>query len=140
MKRSAVNRKRSETGRPGGRSRAGRAALVVGFAFGVAFGLTLGAVAYFMNRDAAPGGILAYGIRLTGHKDIVEDVVWFLSGGFIGGMIAAYAAWRAERSRAAGIGTEHVLNRTFRVLEGGIAAGSPDGPSRGGDAGSGNRT
>ncbi len=138
MKRTAANRKKTETGRAGGRSRRGQAALVVGFAFGAAFGLALGAVAYFMDLNPASGGILAYGIRLTGHRDILEDAFWFLSGGFIGGMVAAYAAWRADRSRAAGIGKEHVLNRTFRVLDGGTAAGTRDKPNRGGDAGRGN--
>ncbi len=139
MKRTAANRKGTETGRAGGRSRRGRAALMVGFAFGAAFGLALGAVAYFMDLNAASGGILAYGVRVTGHRDILEDVFWFLSGGFIGGMFAAYAAWRSDRTRAAGIGKEHVLNRTFRVLDGGIAEGTRETPPRGGDAGSGNR-
>ena len=132
MKPSATARKGSVPGREGGRLRPGHAALVVGFAFGVAFGLTLGAVAYFMNLEAVPGGILAYGIQLTGHPDIPEDLVWFLSGGFIGAMVAALAAWRAEKRRADGIGKEHVLNRTFRVLEGGQATGSREMPSPGG--------
>lgn len=135
MNRTATGKKGSRTSRPGGRSRPGRAALIVGFVFGVAFGLALGAVAYLMDFSAVPGGILAYGAQLTGHQDIAEDVIWFLSGGFIGGMIAAYAAWRADRSRADGIGDEHVLHRTFRVLDGGIAEGAVGEPSRNGKSG-----
>ncbi len=140
MKRPAANGKRTGKGGAGERSRRGRAAVTVGFAFGAAFGLALGAVAYFLDLNAASGGILAYGVRVTGHRDILEDVIWFLSGGFIGGMFAAYAAWRADRSRGAGIGKEHVLNRTFRVLDGGVAPGTGENPTRGGDAGSGNRS
>jgi len=94
----------------------------VGFALGLAFGLALGAVAYFMKLNAVPSGILAYGIQLTGHPDIPEDMIWFLSGGFIAATATAYAAWRANRRRANGIENEHILNRTFRVLDGGPAA------------------
>jgi len=96
--------------------------LAVGFAFGLAFGLALGAVAYFLNIKAVPSGILAYGIQLTGHPDVAEDLIWFFSGGFIGATTAVYAVWRVTRSRADGIEKEHVFNRTFRVLDGGPAA------------------
>lgn len=122
MDRSAAGRKGSIPGRAGSRARPGRAALVVGFAFGVAFGLALGAVAYFMSFKAAPSGVLAYAIQLTGHPDIAEDLIWLFSGGFIGAMFVAYAAWRAEKSRANWLGDEHVLHRTFRVLDGGQSA------------------
>lgn len=122
MNRAAARGKATGTDRAGVPPPRGRAVLAVGFAFGLAFGLALGAVAYFIDLTAVPGGILAYGIRLTGHADIAEDVFWFFSGGFIGATTAAYAAWRVSASRADGIEREHVFNRTFRVLEGGPAA------------------
>ncbi len=129
MNRSAVGGKGTGANRTGGRPRAGRAALAVGFAFGAAFGLALGAVAYFMSLESAPSGVLAYGMRLTGHADMPEDLIWFFSGGFIGAMMAAYAAWRADRRRTDGIGKEHVFNRTLRVIEGDPAAGAREMPS-----------
>ncbi len=122
MNRAAARGKGTGTDRAGGRSDLRRAALAVGFAFGVAFGLALGAVAYFLNLKAGPGGILSYGIQLTGHPDIAEDLIWLFSGGFIGATTAVYAVWRVSRRRADGIEKEHVINRTFRVLEGGPAS------------------
>lgn len=112
--------------RAGTRSGAARAGLAAGFVFGTAFGLALGAIAYFVNFGDDPGALFSYAVRLTGHRDLAEDLIWLFSGGFIGAMIAAWAAWRAERRRADGIGTEHVLNRTFRVLDGEQAPGAPD--------------
>lgn len=126
MNRSAAGRKGFVPGRAGSRARPGRAALAVGFAFGVAFGLALGAVTYFMSFKTAPSRVLAYASQLTGHPDIAEDLIWLFSGAFIGAMFVAYAAWRAEKSRANGLGEEHVLHRTFRVLDGGQAAGNPE--------------
>lgn len=122
MNRAAARGKGTGTDRAGGRPGRARAVLAVGFAFGLAFGLALGAVAYFMNLKAVPSGILAYGIQLTGHPDIAEDLIWFFSGGFIGATFAVYAVWRLSRGRADGIEREHIFNRTFRVLEGGPAA------------------
>ncbi len=121
--------------RAGSRPRPGRAALVVGFAFGTAFGLALGAVAYFLNLKSAPKGILAFAVHATGHPDIAEDLIWLFSGAFIGAMLAAYGAWRAEKSRAGGLGDEHVLHRTFRVLDGGAAEGTPGDPTGDGKSG-----
>lgn len=136
MDRSGSAKGRPGAGRAGDRSGPGRASLGVGFAFGAAFGLALGAVAYFTGSGTAPGGVLDYAIRITGHRDIAEDLIWLCSGGFIGAMLATYAAWRADRRRADGIGKEHVINRTFRVLDGG-RAGSPDESSPvGGESGS----
>ncbi len=139
MNRSASGRPAAGPGRGGSRPGPGRAALVVGFAFGVAFGLALGAVVYFLNLKAAPSGILAYAIRLTGHPDIAEDLVWLFSGAFIGAMFAGYGAWRAEKSRGRGLGKEHVIHRTFRVLDGGPEAGAEGAPPPGGTSDGGNR-
>ena len=135
MHRSSTGGKKPRASRAGGHSPPGRAALVVGFAFGVAFGLALGAVAYFLNLKAAPNGALAYAIRLSGHEDIAEDLVWLFSGAFIGAMFAAYGAWRAEKRRADGLGQEHVLHRTFRVLDGGGAAQTRREPAGDGESG-----
>lgn len=135
MNRPAARKTGTGTGRAGGRFQPGRAALAVAFAFGVAFGLALGAVAYFMNLKADPSGVLAYAIQLTGHPDIAEDLIWLSSGAFIGAMVAAYAAWRADKRRTDGIGKEHVLHRTFRVLDGGVAADTQGEPSRDGESG-----
>ena len=135
MNRTATGRGGSGSSREGSRARAGRAALIVGFAFGVAFGLALGAVAYFMSFKAAPSKVLASAIQLTGHPDIAEDLIWLFSGAFIGAMFAAYAAWRAEKGRADGLGKEHVLHRTFRVLDGGHTEGAAGEPSRNGKSG-----
>ncbi len=140
MNRPADRRPGTGTGRARGRVQPGRAALAVGFAFGVAFGLALGAVAYFMNLKAAPGGILAYATRLTGHPDIAEDLIWLFSGAFIGAMLVAYAAWRAEKRRAEGIEKEHVLHRSFRVLDGDVGAGIRGGPPREGGSGGAERS
>ncbi len=129
-------RKAGSGGRGGtGRLRPGRAALAVGFAFGLAFGLALGAVAYFLDYRATPGGLLSFATRTTGHADIAEDLVWLFSGAFIGAMLAAYGAWRAEKRRAEGLAEEHVLHRTFRVLDGGLAAGTPGEPPGDGESG-----
>lgn len=140
MDRSGSERKRAGAGRPGGRSGPGRAALGVGFAFGAAFGLALGAVAFLTGAGTVPGGVLDYAIRITGHRDIAEDLIWLCSGGFIGAMLATYAAWRADRRRADGIGKEHVINRTFRVFEGGPAAARETQPPRNGESGNRSRS
>lgn len=135
MNRSRTGKKDSGADRAGRRPRPGRAALAVGFAFGVAFGLALGAVAYFASLRAAPSGVLAYAIRLTGHPDIAEDLIWLFSGAFIGAMFTAYGAWRAEKGRGDGLGKEHVLHRTFRVLDGAHAADTPGQPTGDGKSG-----
>ncbi len=140
MHRPGARKAGTGTSHAGGRFRPGRAALAVGFAFGVAFGLALGAVAYFLNLRPAPDGALAYAIRLTGHQDIAEDLIWLFSGAFIGAMFTAYGAWRAEKRRGDGLGNEHVLHRTFRVLDGGAAAGTPREPAGDGKSGGGSRS
>ena len=136
MDRSEAAKGRPQAGRAGSRPGPGRAALAVGFAFGAAFGLALGAVAFFTGAGTAPDGVLDFAIRVTGHGDIAEDLIWLFSGGFIGAMLATYAAWRADRRRADGIGKEHVINRTFRVLEGGPTATREKEPSPNGESGS----
>ncbi len=136
MHRPSARKTGAGAGRAGRDLRPGRAALAVGFAFGVAFGLALGAVAYFMNLKSAPSGVLAYAIHLSRHPDIAEDLIWLFSGAMIGAMFAAYGAWRAEKRRGEGFGKEHVLHRTFRVLDGASAAEPPGDGKSGNTAGS----
>ena len=135
MNRPAARKTGSGARGAPGSFRPGRAALAVGFAFGLAFGLALGAVAYFLDFRAAPSGLLSFAVETTGHPDIAEDLIWLFSGAFIGAMLAAYGAWRAEKRRAEGLAKEHVLHRTFRVLDGGLAPGPPGEPPGDGKSG-----
>lgn len=87
--------------------------IVLSFLFGLTFGISTLALAYFSTRNDVAAGVLRYGVQLTGHPDISEDLVWFFCGIVIGASVACLAWWRDSNARSADLEKADVLNRLF---------------------------
>jgi hypothetical protein len=87
--------------------------VVLSFLIGMAFGLAVLSLAFFSNRSTIAGDILNYGVRVTGHADIDEDLIWLFCGIVIGASVTCLAWWRDNHARTVGLRKEDVLNRLF---------------------------
>ena len=87
--------------------------VVLSFLIGMTFGISDLAIAYFSNRSEIAEQALRYGIQVTGHPDIDEDLVWLFCGVVIGASVACLAWWRDSKSRNAGLEKADVVNRLF---------------------------
>lgn len=85
--------------------------LVISFVIGTTFGSSIVALAYFSEKSKVAADILRYGTRVTGHRDLDEDLVWFLCGIVVGAGVTCYAWWRDANAQKAGLVKEDVLNR-----------------------------
>ena len=87
--------------------------IILSFLIGLTFGISTLALTYFSTRNDVTAGALRYGVQLTGHTDISEDLVWFFCGIVIGASVACLAWWRDDNARSAGLEKADVLNRLF---------------------------
>lgn len=84
---------------------------VLAFVIGMALGILIVAFAYFSSRSATGAMVLGYGVHLSGHSDIDEDLLWFLCGAIVGAGVLALTWWRDSKAQAEGLAEEDVLNR-----------------------------
>ena len=85
--------------------------VVLSFAIGLAFGISVLALAYFSTRNEFAAGALRYGVRITGESDIDEDMVWFFCGIVVGASATCLAWWRDSKAQSVDLEKADVLNR-----------------------------
>lgn len=85
--------------------------VALSFVIGATFGISIFALAYFSTRNNFAAEALRYGVRITGHPDIGEDMAWFFCGIVFGASVACLAWWRDSKAQSADLGKAHVLNR-----------------------------
>ena len=87
--------------------------IVLSFVVGLTFGISILALAYFSTRNDVAAGALRYGVQLTGHSDIDEDLVLFFCGIVVGASVTCLAWWRDSKAQSVGLEKADVLNRLF---------------------------
>ena len=87
--------------------------VVLSFLIGLTFGISVLALAYFSTRNDVAAGALRYGVQITGHSDIDEDMAWFFCGIVFGASVACLAWWRDSKTQSVGLEKGDVLNRLF---------------------------
>jgi hypothetical protein len=85
--------------------------IVLSFVIGLTFGISILALAYFSTRNEIAAEALRYGVQITGHSDIDEDMVWFFCGIVVGASATCLAWWRDSKAQSAGLEKADVLNR-----------------------------
>jgi hypothetical protein len=88
-------------------------AVALSFAIGLSLGIFIFALAYFSTRNDVAAEVLRYGVRITGHSDVDEDLVWFFCGIVGGASVTCLAWWRDSKAQSAGMEKADVLNRQF---------------------------
>jgi hypothetical protein len=87
--------------------------VVLSFVIGITLGISILALAYFSTRNDAAAEALQYGVRITGHSDVGEDMVWFFCGIVLGASVTCLAWWRDSKAQSVGLEKGDVLNRLF---------------------------
>jgi len=87
--------------------------VVLSFLIGMTLGISILALAYFSTRNDVAADALRYGVRITGHPDIDEDMFWFFCGIVVGASVTCLAWWRDNKVRSIGLEKADVLNRLF---------------------------
>jgi hypothetical protein len=87
--------------------------VVLSFVVGMSLGVLIVAFAYFSSRSETGAMLFRYGVRISGHSDIDEDLIWFVCGIVAGAGIMCYAWWRDTEARSDSVEEEHVLNRVL---------------------------
>jgi len=87
--------------------------VVLSFLIGTTLGISILALAYFSTRNDVAAEALRYGVRITGHPDIDEDMFWFFCGIVVGVSVTCLAWWRDNKLRSIGLEKADVLNRLF---------------------------
>lgn len=85
--------------------------IVLSFVIGLTFGISILALAYFSTRNDVAAEALRYGVQITGHSDIDEDMVWFFCGILVGASVTCLAWWRDSKAQSVGLEKADVLNR-----------------------------
>ncbi len=85
--------------------------VALSFMIGMTLGILIVAFAYFSSRSQFGGTVYGYGVRLSGHTDIDEDLLWFLCGVVVGAGVLSWAWWRDGKAQADGLEDADVLNR-----------------------------
>ncbi|MGE5284785.1 MAG: hypothetical protein ACM3OG_07435 [Actinomycetota bacterium] len=85
--------------------------VVLSFMIGATFGISILSLAYFSSRSGVAAEALRYGVRISGHTDIDEDMVWFFCGVVAGASVACLAWWRDSRAQSVDLEKADVLNR-----------------------------
>ena len=67
---------------------------------GMTLGISILALAYFSTRNDVAAEALRHGVRITGHSDIDEDMVWFFCGIVVGVSVTCLAWWRDNKVRS----------------------------------------
>ena len=88
--------------------------VVLSFAIGITFGISILALAYFSTRNDVAAEALRYGVQITRHADVDEDLVWFFCGIVVGASVTSLAWWRDNKAQSAGLEKADVLNRLFK--------------------------
>lgn len=108
---------------------AGRHRIVaLSFVTGMALGILIVAFAYFSGRSGVGATVLGYGVQISGHSDIAEDLLWFLCGIIVGAGVLSWAWWRDGKAQAEGLDEADVLNRLLVTPP--EKADRPDGKGR----------
>ncbi len=87
--------------------------VVLSFVIGITFGISIFALAYFSTRNDVAAEVLRYGVQITRHSDIDEDMVWFFCGIVVGASVTCLAWWRDSKAQPVGLEKADVLNRLF---------------------------
>jgi len=87
--------------------------VVLSFVIGLTFGICILALVYFSTRNDVAAEALRYGVQITGHSDIDEDLVWLFCGTVIGVSVTCLAWWRDSKAQSVGLEKADVLNRLF---------------------------
>jgi hypothetical protein len=87
--------------------------VVLSFVIGLTLGISILALAYFSTRNDIAAEALRYGVRITGHSDIDEDMLWFFCGSLVGASVTCLAWWRDSEAQSVGLEKGDVLNRLF---------------------------
>lgn len=87
--------------------------IVLSFVIGITLGISILALAYFSTRNDVAAEAFRYGVQITGHSDIDEDMVWFFSGIVVGASVTCLAWWRDGKGQSVGLEKGDVLNRLF---------------------------
>jgi hypothetical protein len=85
--------------------------VVLSFVIGVTFGISILAIAFFSTRSDVASEALRYGVRITGHPDINEDMAWFFCGIVAGASVTCLAWWRDSKAQSVELEKADVLNR-----------------------------
>lgn len=85
--------------------------VVLSFVIGFSFGISILALTYFSTRNEIAAGALRYGVQITGHSDVSEDMVWFFCGIVVGASVTCLAWWRDSKAQSVGLEKADVLNR-----------------------------
>ncbi len=85
--------------------------VVCSFMIGMTFGISILVVAVFSNRNEFVARLVRYSVRITGHSDIDEDLIWFFCGLAFGASVACLAWWRDNKAREADLEHADVLHR-----------------------------
>jgi hypothetical protein len=96
----------------------GHLAVAFSFMVGVTVGISMLVLALFSSPRNVTANVLEFGVRITGHQDIGEDLLWLFSGVVIGASVACLAWWRDNKARAAGLEKANVANRLFADPDG----------------------
>ena len=88
--------------------------VVLSFVIGMTLGISILALAYFSTRNDVAAGALRYGVRITGHSDIDEDLAWLFCGIVVGASVTCLAWWRDVKAQSVGLQKADVLNRLIR--------------------------
>ena len=85
--------------------------VVLSFVIGVTCGISILALAYFSTRNDVAAEALRYGVQITGHSDVDEDMVWFFCGSVVGASVTCLAWWRDSKTQSGDLEKADVLNR-----------------------------
>ena len=87
--------------------------VVLSFVIGITLGISILALSYFSTRNDVAAEALRYGVQITGHSDVGEDMVWFFCGIVVGASVTCLAWWRDSKAQSVGLEKGDVLNRLF---------------------------
>lgn len=87
--------------------------VILSFVIGITFGISIFALAYFSTRNDIAAEALRYGVQITGHSDVGEDMAWFFCGIMLGASVTCLAWWRDSKTRSGDLEKADVLNRLF---------------------------
>jgi len=85
--------------------------VVLSFVIGLTFGISILALTYFSTRNEVAAEALRYGVQITRHPDVDEDMVWFFCGIVVGASVTCLAWWRDSKAQSVGLEKADVLNR-----------------------------
>jgi len=85
--------------------------VVLSFVIGMTLGISILALAYFSTRNDGAAEALRYGVQITGHSDVGEDMAWFFCGIVVGASVTCLAWWRDSKAQSVGLEKADVLNR-----------------------------